>query len=1037
MSRVFALLIGAEKYEPQSELPQLTGTIQHIKDFYDWLVQVRNAAADDVFVCSSPPIEEYGGRRASRDDIRMAAAALVDRGQSKGGDVFILLSGHGFRSTKADAVEDVFIGADYAPGDGGKCFRLVELRAYLAKGMGPGTHFWFVDSCRLSLDIKPGDLSPVARNASIGEPVRHSLYSAAPGQAAWSDSHFTTALKSGLHGEGRAKEWIEGHYWVTAPRVVKTVEAAVQVQGIEVDFELGEPVGRILMIDPEPTPVNVTIEVGGADQGDRFRLLLSGGDRQLQMFRFTWPANRLAVPPGEYQVNLEFEEDLFRSVHPPAGTKADMYEPTTVVFDKTSPAEKAIPATVRVDDPPSSNLNTRIDGRMADTNQGVQITPGEHVRVELMDLDEPVGGRTVSVAGPPPLHLSLGDLILPRPLRRSLLDYVGHSDGLDAGLHFSDFFEQRGPDSGVADTDPSTLLTLMGTAAICDMKPYRPLIRPFKTFDDLGKGNSGIYILVSGGLGTATVHSDQMQAELGEVPGIPEITHASFVVMPGHHRVRITLPGITDTVMTTVALANRVTLLVVSTGNGATQLFQFALPVGHLHDLRSRAGGLPLADFGLPRAARFGALVQRRFGEGRPVLDGNPHPTHASLWRELTSGHWHDPLTVLVTAYELIRQGASAQTDHRRTELEHLTRLIADEARYGAPDDAAVLQSLLVGERPHTTDAPLVLDGLLAANAGTGDIPDQMVLSYQGPWTRWRAWTPPPPQVRTAVQGGAVLRRNPGVDVEASEQRIRPSGHSKDPTPNRPLDSGARVARRGWISVNQDSSSSGKFISYAGMRRFVGWLGFSLPFVLPAGYVIFFPRHGFPGSISGYYYTGMRNYLVAALCVLGVLFIAYDAYHDKLDFWITNLAGIFAVAVAFFPTEPAAASAHQKDIGHIHFVFAALLFTMLAVMALRFTKTNPDGDPTSQKSRRNIIYITCAALIAASMLVAFIANFLPAAIKQSMPSLFWFEAIAVVAFSVSWLVKGGTFPVLNDKRPVAVLASAGAENSSARQIETA
>ena len=237
--------------------------------------------------------------------------------------------------------------------------------------------------------------------------------------------------------------------------------------------------------------------------------------------------------------------------------------------------------------------------------------------------------------------------------------------------------------------------------------------------------------------------------------------------------------------------------------------------------------------------------------------------------------------------------------------------------------------------------------------------------------------------------------------------------------------------------MNQDSSSSGKFISYAGMRRFVGWLGFSLPFVLPIGYVIFFSRHNFPGSISSYYYTGMRNYLVAALCVLGVLFIAYDAYHDKLDIWITNLAGIFAVCVAFFPTEPVAASPHQKDIGHIHFVFAALLFAMLAVMALRFTKTNPDGHPTSQKSRRNIIYITCAALIAASMLVAFIANFLPAAIKQSMPSLFWFEAIAVVAFSFSWLVKGAAFPVLNDKPSVAEPASAGTGDSSARRVETA
>ena len=56
--------------------------------------------------------------------------------------------------------------------------------------------------------------------------------------------------------------------------------------------------------------------------------------------------------------------------------------------------------------------------------------------------------------------------------------------------------------------------------------------------------------------------------------------------------------------------------------------------------------------------------------------------------------------------------------------------------------------------------------------------------------------------------------------------------------------------------MNQASPSSGAFsIPYANMRKFVGWLGLSLPFMLPAGYVIFFSRHNFPGSISGYYYT--------------------------------------------------------------------------------------------------------------------------------------------------------------------------------------
>jgi hypothetical protein len=73
------------------------------------------------------------------------------------------------------------------------------------------------------------------------------------------------------------------------------------------------------------------------------------------------------------------------------------------------------------------------------------------------------------------------------------------------------------------------------------------------------------------------------------------------------------------------------------------------------------------------------------------------------------------------------------------------------------------------------------------------------------------------------------------------------------------------------------------------------------------------------------------------------------------------------------------------------------------------------GNERTLKKQRNLAYIICAARSRSAMIIAFVANFLPESIKSSMPSLFWFEAIAVVAFSVSWLVKGETFSVLNDK----------------------
>jgi hypothetical protein len=88
-------------------------------------------------------------------------------------------------------------------------------------------------------------------------------------------------------------------------------------------------------------------------------------------------------------------------------------------------------------------------------------------------------------------------------------------------------------------------------------------------------------------------------------------------------------------------------------------------------------------------------------------------------------------------------------------------------------------------------------------------------------------------------------------------------------------------------------------ISYLSLRRIVGAIGILLPFVLRLGIIAF--SHPIPYSISSYYYSPMRNILVASLCALGVFLIAYKGY-DGLDTGITNVAGGAAIGVALFPT---------------------------------------------------------------------------------------------------------------------------------------
>ena len=242
-------------------------------------------------------------------------------------------------------------------------------------------------------------------------------------------------------------------------------------------------------------------------------------------------------------------------------------------------------------------------------------------------------------------------------------------------------------------------------------------------------------------------------------------------------------------------------------------------------------------------------------------------------------------------------------------------------------------------------------------------------------------------------------------------------------------------------------------ISYMFLRKTVGWIGSLLPIILIAGNRIFFTA-SLPGSMSGYYYTQMRDIFVGALCALGVFLVAYAGY-DEIDRWITNIAGLCAIGVAFFPTKPpvcaanartctapgvAHLSAGQQVVGDIHLFFAAVTFIALGLMALRFAKS--DGAPLSQapgsrirhglglakagddhlsprKKQRNAVYRACGVTILSCVVLAAASNLLPASVKAHRPWLFVFEALAVFAFGISWFVKGQTLHALKDRPPSA------------------
>jgi hypothetical protein len=127
-------------------------------------------------------------------------------------------------------------------------------------------------------------------------------------------------------------------------------------------------------------------------------------------------------------------------------------------------------------------------------------------------------------------------------------------------------------------------------------------------------------------------------------------------------------------------------------------------------------------------------------------------------------------------------------------------------------------------------------------------------------------------------------------------------------------------------------------LSYMQIRRAVGAIGVLLPFVLFVGNKII--GYGVQPSMSGYYYTPMRNIFVGSLCALAIFLITYDGW-DRADTVITDLAGIGTFGTALCPTSPVHPTGHQAVVGIFHLTFACLTFFLLAVMSLRFAKRVP------------------------------------------------------------------------------------------------
>ncbi|WP_410632721.1 DUF998 domain-containing protein [Amycolatopsis sp. cmx-4-83] len=188
--------------------------------------------------------------------------------------------------------------------------------------------------------------------------------------------------------------------------------------------------------------------------------------------------------------------------------------------------------------------------------------------------------------------------------------------------------------------------------------------------------------------------------------------------------------------------------------------------------------------------------------------------------------------------------------------------------------------------------------------------------------------------------------------------------------------------------------------SYLFLRRAIGLIGLALPFVLIFGKQLV-QGGDLIGSLSGYYYTDVRDVFVGSMCAAGVFLLAYYG-HDFVDNVASSVAGLGAIGLALFPTTPDHdVTAWDRTSGVLHLVFAAVFFLALAYFCLRLFPHDGEQPPGT-----GIVYRVCGAVILAALALIALTSWLRL-LPGWHPAL-WLESAAVWAFGVAWLVKGRT-----------------------------
>lgn len=205
-------------------------------------------------------------------------------------------------------------------------------------------------------------------------------------------------------------------------------------------------------------------------------------------------------------------------------------------------------------------------------------------------------------------------------------------------------------------------------------------------------------------------------------------------------------------------------------------------------------------------------------------------------------------------------------------------------------------------------------------------------------------------------------------------------------------------------------------LTYFNVRQSLGVIAAVFPLLLLTGGLV--TEGQVLPSISDYYFSAMRDFVVGALVAIGIFLLAYKGEKHVHRDWLDTLtgfgAGAASIGLALFPNQPHARGIEtffhaimddRISVG-LHFLSSFVFLTALTLYCLRVFCRG------AQPRQRRIFVICGWALLTVGVTATF-ASFVRAFdwfgasfAVEDLNLIFWLETTGIWAFCIAWLVKG-------------------------------